>query len=349
MKKILFVAAAALALIGCQKQSELNFSDISTSATVKGKVTYEIGYKVDGSQYVKQMVPATDIEVVAKINYSEYSEGAVGVKQITAKTDAEGNYTLVIPVGQKAISLTVEPRGFESEYMGELNASNEVIPTTAYFRGTEQGLSVMAGDVKVLADFEMLPDMVASIETRNLEVKIAGKVKTEAEIPILDTKDEIIGAKAGNSVANCKVRITFSNLRSNAEIVYNDVTVTDGEYTLTANLYDVWNLDETYVQVESQPYLTEEFVHYYYSVEDKSWRKQSIAGIYSKAINQTGNGEILGSSANLVTFNARTLVMTFTPTSTAMIRGIGNPDVDEDKDGNTLYNCAGGNPFGFTY
>lgn len=46
MKKSFFLAAfaAALALVGCQKQSELDFDDIKTKATVQGYVYIDLGY-----------------------------------------------------------------------------------------------------------------------------------------------------------------------------------------------------------------------------------------------------------------------------------------------------------------
>ncbi len=346
MKKILFATVAALALIGCQKQSELNFSDIKTSATVKGKVTYEVGYKVDGSQYIYEMLPAADVEVVAKIKYSEYSDGAQGVKQIVAKTDAEGNYELAIPVGQKAINVEVEPRGFEGEYLGNLNESGSVLPTKAYFKASAQNASVLAGEVKVLNNFEMRKDVADPIVTRNMQVKVAGKVKVQAEEATLDTKDEINGAKVGSAAANCKVKITFENINSSDKIIYNDVVVKEGEYSLTADIFDVWLLDETIVKVEALPYTTAEFVHYYYVIDDSAWKKQMLEGLYEKADN---GGEVLGASAALVTFNPQTLTMKFTPTNKSVIRGIGNPDVDKDKDGKFIYGGTGANPFGFTY
>lgn len=347
MKKILFATLAAIALIGCQKQSELNFSDITTSATIKGKVMYEVGYKVDGTQYIYEMLPAAEVEVVAKINYSEYSTDAKGVKQIVAKTNAEGYYELAIPVGQKAINLTVEPRGFEGTYSGNLNESGSVLPTNAYFKAAEKSVSVLAGEIKVLDDFKMAPEVETAITSRNMQVQIAGKVKVQAEEAVYDSKDEIMGSKQGSAPASCKVRITFSNSDYSEKITYNDITVTDGEYSLTASLFDVWSLDMTNVLVEALPYTTTEFQHYYYIVEDKEWRKQAIEGIYEKGQNAPSAGQALGASAALVTFKPATITMTFTPTNTAVIRGIGNPDVDQDKDGKAVYTTN--NPFGFTF
>ncbi len=346
MKKILFATVAALALIGCQKQSELNFSDIKTSATIKGKVTYEVGYKVDGSQYIYEMLPAAEVEVVAKINYSEYSDGAKGVKQIVAKTDAEGNYDLAIPVGQKAINVDVEPRGFEGEYLGNLNESGSVLPTMAYFKASAQSASVLAGEIKVLDNFEMLKEVADPITTRNMQINVAGKVKVQAEESVLDKSDEIAGAKAGTAAANCKVKITFENSKFTDKIIYNDIVVKDGEYSLSADLFDVWLLDETTIKVEALPYTTAEFIHYYYVIDDSAWKKQQLEGLYEKADN---GGEQLGASAALVTFNPATLTMKFTPTNKAIIRGIGNPDVDKDKDGKAIYSGVGANPFGFTF
>ncbi len=346
MKKILFATVAAIALIGCQKQSELNFSDITTSATVKGKVTYEVGYKVEGTQYVSQLLPAADVEVVAKIDYSEYSNGAVGTKQVVAKTDASGNYQLVIPVGQKAINFTVEPRAFEGAYAGILNESAEVLPTTAFFKAKEQSVSVLAGEVKVLSDFEMKPDVVAPIDSRNMQIKVTGKVKVQVEEATTNSAKDITGAKQGTADANCKVRITFSNMNDDNKVIYNEVSVKEGVYTLTADIYDVWQLDETEILVEALPYVTAEFPHYYYLNEDKQWKRQDLEGIYEKGTN--GN-KVVGASAALVPYTYETVTMVFTPTNRSVIRGIGNPDVDQDADGKIIYSCPGANPYFFVF
>ncbi len=346
MKKILFATVAALALVGCQKQSELDFSDITTSATVKGKVTYEVGYKVDGSQYVSQLLPAAGVEVVAKINYSEYSDMAVGTKQVVATTDEYGYYSLAIPVGQKAINFSVQPRAFEGEYAGYLNESAEVLPTTAFFEASEQSVSVLSGEIKVLNDFEMKPSVTAPIESRNMQIKVSGKVKVQAEEATTNAAKDITGAKKGSADATCKARITFSNTNDSRKIIYNDVSVKEGVYTLTADLYDVWKLDETEILVEALPYITAEFPHYYYLIEDKQWKRQDLEGIYEKTDN---GGQTVGASASLVPFNPATITMDFTPTNKSVIRGIGNKNVDEDSDGKTIYSCPGANPYSFTY
>ena len=74
MKKSFFLAAfaAALALVGCQKQSELDFDDIKTKATVQGYVYIDLGYIQEGTGFAKLNKPAEGVAVAVKVDYQKY-------------------------------------------------------------------------------------------------------------------------------------------------------------------------------------------------------------------------------------------------------------------------------------
>ena len=168
MKKSFLWAAfvAALALTGCQKQSELNFDDIQTYATVQGRVKYEPGDKLNDKGYpeAKEAELKEGVTVVAKIAYSEYDGRAIGTKQIKVVTDANGVYILSIPVGQKNISVDVSPAGFWDEYIqyefdSDIKDYRRRLYNAFFETSTVYTVSVLAGEEKVVADFEMKPSV----------------------------------------------------------------------------------------------------------------------------------------------------------------------------------------------
>lgn len=168
MKKSFLLAAfvAALALTGCQKQSELKFDDIQTYATIQGRVKYEPGYKLDDKELpvVRDAALKEGVTVVAKIAYSEYDGKAVGTKQIKAVTDANGVYMLSIPVGQKAITVSVAPAGFWGDYIEyeyDIEEKDYRRHTyNAFFEdNSTRSVAVLAGEEHVVADFEMSPSI----------------------------------------------------------------------------------------------------------------------------------------------------------------------------------------------
>lgn len=91
------LAAAAIALTGCNKQTELEIN-YGKTATVKGKVILDDGSGTDKA--------GTNIKVYAEINYSDLvaqGSAAQGVKTFETITDAEGEYQFELPVTDNAI------------------------------------------------------------------------------------------------------------------------------------------------------------------------------------------------------------------------------------------------------
>ena len=99
MKKSFFLAAfaAALALVGCQKQSELDFDDIKTKATVQGYVYIDLGYIQEDTGSAKLNKPAEGVAVAVKVDYQKYDKDAAGgQKFFEAVCDANGFYKVEI-------------------------------------------------------------------------------------------------------------------------------------------------------------------------------------------------------------------------------------------------------------
>ena len=121
MKKLLLVAVVAmLAFVGCKKQSELDFNNMK-SATVYVSVKYNPGAHMVNGEIVNENLPYSNAQVVARISYSEYSDEAVGVKQVEAKNMGDGKYEVQIPAGQKPIDAEIYVRGFKADYYDTLD------------------------------------------------------------------------------------------------------------------------------------------------------------------------------------------------------------------------------------
>lgn len=103
--------AACSILFACTpEQSSLTIDTFSQEATIVGKVTYDAGilWKSGVIDAYNNYVPAPGVDVIARIPYSQIgSSSAKGDYTITAKTDANGKFSIVIPVGVNSLSATV--------------------------------------------------------------------------------------------------------------------------------------------------------------------------------------------------------------------------------------------------
>ena len=99
-KHIVWLAAFAIALVGCKKeQSELSLDNIKDVATVSGYVSYSTGQQAtEGNYSAEIMVPAVGRTVYVDIPYSSYKAGATGTKTFSTVVDSLGNYSFSIPV-----------------------------------------------------------------------------------------------------------------------------------------------------------------------------------------------------------------------------------------------------------
>ena len=118
---IMVAVLFATMLVGCNKpkeQTSLDIDDFTEKATIMGKLTYDEGQSLDGTNYVHNMKPAADITVTAVVANSEYSSSttAKGNLTFTTKTDAEGNFELSIPVTSKGVEAKVKVASFVGKY-----------------------------------------------------------------------------------------------------------------------------------------------------------------------------------------------------------------------------------------
>lgn len=93
---------------GAQTQNGLDFTDIS-SFTVSGKVTYH-----------NTNVPVKDVLILVDGEYGRDNSGGI------IRTDAEGDYSVEVPIGQHYISTELDGHYFSEGYFPPLNEYGEV-------------------------------------------------------------------------------------------------------------------------------------------------------------------------------------------------------------------------------
>lgn len=130
------LAAAAIALTGCNKQTELEIN-YGKSGTVQGKVTI---FKDNGTSEV-----AAGVKVFAKVPYEELITDAptstTGDKIFEAKTDKDGIYKFEMPVTDGTMSqfsLYTENKEIDGKfYYGTASADRPTTPNATVFQNID--------------------------------------------------------------------------------------------------------------------------------------------------------------------------------------------------------------------
>ena len=355
MKKSIFMMAilAVAALTSCQEeQSQLDFEGVEGKAVVQGYVYIDKGYIQDGSNYVVKSLPAAGCEVLVKVPYAKYdADAAAGDKFFEGVCDANGFYTIEVPVGQAAITgVKVYTRPLVDKYYDLVNGA--IVETEASYPEASASVDIERGKVYTAANIYLAKDVQSPILTRSQAVVLKGSVKELYEAKKYvdpDDKDKGYSAiqekRAASKKVNLVVTITNSEFASE-EIVYNISTDAEGNYNLSANLYDTWDVTKTKVEIEAKAYLAE-VTHYYqfWNEDDSEWvyKTQTVAGYYdSKKVTKT-----LASGDLLIGAKLADHVLVFTPDyATVKIYGIGNEDIDK-VDSKYVYKSW--NPLGWAY
>lgn len=245
-------AVAALASCSKEEQSELNFSDIQGTATIKGQVTYNNGYRTDNGSIVSSDQPAANVPVIAKVDYKNYSTKAEGTKIIEAVTDANGNYSLTIPCGQKPVNVKVQPRGFTAPYSMLLDGG-KTMEVKAYFEDPETSVDVVMGDNKTENFFNVTKQSTENVTTRTNQIKFYGKIR---HIWPADHKTD--ANKDESKSSTIKVVITNTATLPNGNADEREVVATvsaSGEYTLMVAIFDDWNVEKLQYTITAEGFL----------------------------------------------------------------------------------------------
>ncbi len=128
-KSIMVAIMIATVLVGCNKpkeQTSVNIEDFTEKATVIGKLIYNEGQSLEGTDYVTTMKPAVDVTVTAVVANSEYSATTNGSGNLTftTKTDEEGNFELEIPVTNDGVNVQLKTTNFVGQYRTIVDVEN---------------------------------------------------------------------------------------------------------------------------------------------------------------------------------------------------------------------------------
>lgn len=357
MRRNLLVAAfAALALVGCQKQSELNFDDISTKATVQGYVYVDQGYMADATGFIKSTQPAEGCVVAVKVDYTAYDKNASGgQKQFEATCDANGFYQVQVPVGQTAISgMSVYTRPFIGKYFDVVNS--EIVELEASYPEASTSVEIEQGKVFTAQNITITKDVTKPILTRNQIVKISGKVVEQYEKKVYQDKDDpdlgyygVVGTcDATKPVSLIVTARSLVYPTDERELIFHVTADKNGEYAFEANLYDEWELSDVRVVVEARSYLNS-IDHYYYKYDsdEKKYisKTQTVSGYFKGKVNSYKD---LSDGDLLLGCVLEDLTVVFVPDyAKEEIYGIGNSNIDQDSKGTYIYKSE--NPLNWRY
>ena len=282
MKKSLFMMAvlAIVALTSCQDQvqSQLDFDSITEKAVVQGYVYINKGYVKDGSNYVVKDLPAAGCEVLVKVPYAKYdADAAAGDKIFEAVCDDNGFYSIEVPVGQAAISgATFHTRPFAGTYYDLINGN--ILEKEVSYDEVYTSVEIERGKTYTAANLVVKKGTEGAIMSRNQAISIKGTVEERYEVR--DANDNVSADTRNANKVNVVITITNSEY-TNEKLVFN-TTSSYGSYTLSAKVYDTWDINKTYVKVETKAYKSS--ITHYYERKSKSsaWipESQSVSGIY---------------------------------------------------------------------
>ncbi len=323
-KSFLFVALAALALVGCndKTQSELteDILGLNGEAKISVQFYYNEGTKlVDGVEVTETLpVPAT-CKVIAKVDYSQYTGGKKGesFKQFEGAAKGNGVYEFVIPAGEKAIAVEVVANGFKAKYyVNPEKAIEAYYPSvTVPING---GNGVLAGQEFVENDpdnttFSVDKNIVDN--GRNTVIKsISGKLTGFVEDWNKDGYAESVEAGLAEQKIELEVKVLEGeNTKDERVLSFFTTTAKDGSFEFKdVAIYDDWkNLLEKYpdtikMTLKVQKWADDDFKHYFKELDNKFdvdnvWADQNDYDKTFTGLTDRWNKDFLNWSAKLAT------------------------------------------------
>ncbi len=330
-------------------------------AIIAGTILFQAGYSNDGTgSYIEQSLPAVGAELCVRVDGKDY----------WLTTNAEGIYTLVVPMDKNSTSRTAQITQIK-DYRA-IYTDNLLEKDSAIFRT----YSLPASQYVTMADSTKFDEITLyraawiteplAVSQRNKKLTITGTIKRQYEKadedpsldpPYADGKYYKAGEKVEESET---VYITISGqirkedgTLETTEFFYK-TTAKDGEYRVVADVYDTWLLETTddnftlstyQVKVEKEEGT---FRHYYYVLADNKWTSESVEGNWSSI---TTSGYLSTYDKDENTLEAADKVRSFTPSSEALnnVHGLGKVCDHEGNvwSGTLLYRSE--DPFGWRY
>lgn len=154
MKRFFTVAVlmfSALCFVSCNKeQTRLQIDDIPGRAEITGTLVINYGKALVGGKLVDRILPVANTEVIIKLNNSSFMPGAYGTTDYRTMTNAEGEYSVKIPVPDSGVAVTVTVADILGTYMD--GSSEEVRGVFSFYRSVS---GVKPGNIKIVSgEFE---------------------------------------------------------------------------------------------------------------------------------------------------------------------------------------------------
>ena len=280
-KQFVFLAAAAIALIGCKpRQSELSLDSIRDTATITGHVTYTIGQQSDSTGYVTELqIPAEGKTVYLDIPYASYSSGASGVKTFSGVVDNAGNYTLSIPVpavGVSGASLRFEEFTAEQSLFQRME-NGEPVFEKRMCKFTVEGVPALPNPLK--PEHVYVKDLCYSRTVIDMKDYAETAILTGSLLLPYETKFRTGAYKAA---ADCQFEITIQDGEdfakegpSATEFTYGTTTNAKGEFTIELpikNLKKGFRVSNAVVTPKTET----TFTHFV----NETGKKEQLSGVY---------------------------------------------------------------------
>ena len=324
MKKLfLIVAAVALMLVGCKKQSELNFTDMG-EATVLVNVVYNPGQHDVNGVLIEGEIPVTDAVVLAKIQYSEYSDPAQGAKEIEAENKGEGNYEVKVPAGQKPVNIEIIVRDYAAPYY-----ENKDYAVNAMWTADPVGVGGLMKDYVKAVNVTMYKYENIANDAMTKELTVEGITKAQIEkLVFVDDEDpslsesNIAGLEIKYAPMGCEFEMVLNNYNDDRTITYTFTSdAATGAFNQTVKYYDAWDVEDIYVEIYPKAFVGD-FTHRYflYNQVEEEYRAvtQTLHGYYE---NQGGATEYATIGSGLLTLNFGDIHLYFHAENEDIIRG----------------------------
>jgi len=344
MRKCFLIAAAAIMLVGCEKQEQSEFSsnDLKNEAlpqgTVVGTVKYDAGAYKDskGVIFEENFVPAKGQQVKIEVSNADYIAGSAGDQIFLADVDENGKFSYTLPLGLAATNVRVSVIPFYAEKKVYSAGAIVSIPDALYSNGVGPIVKALTNkDVKTY-DFNVTSDATVT-EKMSKSVTVNGRILVQQWVKNGGDYDVKNVANENRWDITCKVSTWDDNGDPYMDYTKTGIkTNADGEFSFTINLPDNWK-DMTFMpmlKISTTPVLDNSFVGRYYVIADTQWKSQTCSVLYpsvNKTLNVTVNNDV-------VPLNYGDIVIYPELQDKTGLKGIGNPAVDLDDMMTLLYN-----------
>ena len=117
LTKLAFAILTVLTFSACSEdQTAFNIEKVPGRATVQGTITYNEGATVSGGKLSYSYKPAADLKVFITVDNSSYDDNLSGSTVFETTTDANGKYSLEIPVPDYNVNISVRTAQFKGTH-----------------------------------------------------------------------------------------------------------------------------------------------------------------------------------------------------------------------------------------